>query len=296
MFSMERSQLSGWRLAMNFYVRRIFRIYPLSVLTVLAALALRLHPVALPHSASPDSLTVCANLLLIQNLVSTQSIVPVLWSLPFELQMYLLLPALYLWIRGRRVFWWALGAWTISVFAALAQPRIPQLQLLSILLFIPNFMPGIIAYVLPHSPRVRSLFWPPFLLALVGIYTLTSSASMGWFLCLVLGASLPFFAEMQNRAVRWLSNRIATYSYGIYLSHTFCIWIALDLLAAYSLWLRVPLLIVLLVGLPVLAYHLIEKPMIGAGHRLAQAWSVPKEMAQGQEKALALPPVAAQVS
>jgi peptidoglycan/LPS O-acetylase OafA/YrhL len=42
MYSMERSNLEGRRLADNFYIRRIFRIYPLSIFAVLAAVALHL--------------------------------------------------------------------------------------------------------------------------------------------------------------------------------------------------------------------------------------------------------------
>ena len=42
MYSMERSSLDGFPLALNFYIRRMFRIYPLSMLAVLTAVALHL--------------------------------------------------------------------------------------------------------------------------------------------------------------------------------------------------------------------------------------------------------------
>ena len=42
MYSMERSHLTGWPLLKNFITRRVFRIYPLSILAVLTALALHL--------------------------------------------------------------------------------------------------------------------------------------------------------------------------------------------------------------------------------------------------------------
>src|SRR5271168_3671117 len=43
MHSMRRSGLNGIDLAKEFYIRRFFRIYPLSIVTILAAVALHLH-------------------------------------------------------------------------------------------------------------------------------------------------------------------------------------------------------------------------------------------------------------
>lgn len=43
MYSMDRSGLTGPSLLKNFYIRRIFRIYPLSILTVLVAFLLHLR-------------------------------------------------------------------------------------------------------------------------------------------------------------------------------------------------------------------------------------------------------------
>ena len=59
---------------------------------------------------------------------------------------------------------------------------------------------------------------------------------------------------------------------------SFCIWIALGLLASHPLWLRIAVLIVLLVGLPVLLYHAIEKPMIELGIRIAARFTEPRAL------------------
>src|ERR1017187_9066946 len=40
MYSMRRSHLTGFALVKDFYIRRFFRIYPLSILAVLMAVAL----------------------------------------------------------------------------------------------------------------------------------------------------------------------------------------------------------------------------------------------------------------
>ncbi len=280
MYSMERSGLTGRRLFASFHIRRIFRIYPLSILAVAVALALHLtSDVNGIRGLSVASLggkrEIIANFLLIQNLAQVKSIINVLWSLPFELQMYLFLPFIFLWIRGRRRFWALIALWTASVLAALAQPHIPALGMLSILLFVPNFLPGVIAYSLPHVPRIKSHFWPVLILSLVAIFTLRPTLQVGWILCLALGLSIPWFAEIRTPWLRTVSNRIATYSYGIYLSHQFSIWFALGVLAPYSLWLRIPVLVSLLIALPVVLYHVIERPMIQVGIRLANRWSEP---------------------
>ena len=168
MYSMERSNLTGSRLFTNFHIRRIFRIYPLSLLTVASALALRLtSEVNGIHGLSVAPLggkrEIIANFLLIQNLAQVKSIVDVLWSLPYELQMYLLLPFLCLWVRGKQRFWTLMALWMLSVAGALVQPRIPWLAMLSILIFVPHFLAGVVAYSLPHVPRIKSYLWPVFI-------------------------------------------------------------------------------------------------------------------------------------
>ena len=278
MWSMQRSNLSGWSLLKNFHIRRIFRIYPLSILTVLLALMLHLNSgvngiAGLSYGSFPGKRVAIANLLLVQNLTASQSIVNVLWSLPFELQMYLFLPFLFLLIRNRRAFLPLLAVWSVAVVAGLFQIHTLHSKLLSILQFVPNFLPGVIAFALPHRPRLRSFLWPVAIFGIIGAYTLFPNDLMGWVLCLILGLSIPFFAGVSNAWVRWGSNRIATYSYGIYLSHQFCIWIAFGTLAAYSYWVRIPVLIALLFTIPVFLYHAIEKPMIQVGVRVANVVS-----------------------
>ena len=286
MYSMERSHLNGLPLAGNFYVRRLFRIYPLSVLAVLTAVALHLdsgvNGISGLSRAQPVALgRIISNLLLVQNLAKPGSIINVLWSLPLEVQMYVFLPFLFMWIRGKRTSVWRLCIlWVASVLLAIARTHLlvhagpgALVRRLSILEFVPNFLPGIIAYSLAHVPRIKSYLWPPFILLLVAAYSLRPGAAMGWTLCLLLGFAIPFFGEIRTGWLRAVSNRIATYSYGIYLSHQFCIWLVVDPLVSLPLWSRVLVLTGLLVGIPIVLYHCIEKPMIKVGADLAEKWS-----------------------
>jgi len=279
MHSMERGGLAGWRLFRNFYVRRAFRIYPLSILAVVIALALHLDSdvngaAGLSYGSFPGKLSAASHLLLVQNLTQVKSIVNVLWSLPFEVQMYIFLPFLFVWIRGKRMFWPLLGVWAASLVTASLQPHAALLSRASILVFVPNFLAGVIAFSLPRTPRLKSYAWPIFIFALITLFTVRPVRPMGWALCLVLGLSIPRFCELQTAWLRLISNRIATYSYGIYLSHQFCIWIAFGLLTPWSLWLRIPLFAVMLVALPIALYHAIEKPMIQLGIRQSSTGEV----------------------
>jgi len=282
MYSMERSNLSGTRLAENFYIRRIFRIYPLSILAVLAAVALHLDSgvngiQGLSHATTISSGRIVSNLLLVQSAIKPGSIVNVLWSLPYEVQMYIFLPFLFLWIRGKRSALRGLVLlWAVAVIVAIIHHPVATtfpFDRIGLVQYVPCFLPGVIAFVLPHAPRLKSFLWLPFILMLVCVFAIVPHIATGWILCLVLGFAIPFFGEIKTTWLRWTSHRIATYSYGIYLSHQFCIWLVADVLRAWPGWIRFPLLAILLIGIPVALYHAIEKPMIGIGMRVAERWS-----------------------
>ncbi len=69
------------------------------------------------------------------------------------------------------------------------------------------------------------------------------------------------------------SQFIAKYSYGIYLTHTFCIWLAFERL--HFLLPRMPQLVLfaaLVTGLPVPFYDFLEQPMVQMGKRVAKRY------------------------
>ncbi len=274
MYSMERSGLNGSSLLKDFYIRRVFRIYPLSILAVGVAVALHLDSdingtAGLSYGPLPGKIAIVSQVLLVQNLVHVKSIVNVLWSLPFEVQMYVFLPFLFVWVRRKRVFWALLVLWCASLLAAWAQMHVTALDRVFLLRFVPCFLPGVIAFSMSPTPRLRSYLWPIFVLGLVAAFTLNPVLPMGWVLCLVLGLLIPLFQEIQSKPIRVVSHRIAMYSYGIYISHQFCIWFAFGVLAEHPLWLRLEVISTSLVVVPILLYHGIEKPMIQLGIRLA---------------------------
>jgi peptidoglycan/LPS O-acetylase OafA/YrhL len=63
---------------------------------------------------------------------------------------------------------------------------------------------------------------------------------------------------------------IATYSYGIYLTHVAAIWVAFSRLGTTPPVVRWATFLALAAGLPFLAYHMIERPMIALGIRISE--------------------------
>jgi peptidoglycan/LPS O-acetylase OafA/YrhL len=270
MYSMERSALSGLALIKNFYVRRFFRIYPLSVLTVLAAVALHLHATGrgIDFGPRPGAFELISNLLLIQNLTYSPSVVGPLWTLPLEVQMYLLLPFLFLW--RKRSFLWLLLLWVVCGLLGHYPQVIPSLAWFTLLLYIPNFLPGVMAFTLPHRPLIPAYWWPPLIVSFSTAFALFPGRRSGGVLCLLLGVAIPLFKQMTFRPLRFVSNKIATYSYGIYLGHSFCIWFALTVFQSWILFL------IAIVFLPMALYHGLESPAIRLGTRLANKLSKPR--------------------
>ena len=271
MCSMQRSRLTGLALFKDFYIRRFFRIYPLSILAVLTAVALHLHAdgrgLSIGLRPSPGELV--SNLLLIQNLTNSNSIVGPLWSLPLEIQMYLFLPFIFLW--KKRSVGVLLLAWLVCGALGHFPQTVPALAWLTLLLYVPNFLPGIIAFTLPEKRILPSYLWPVFVLVLTALFFFFPSRRMGGIACLLLGFGIPLFKEITLRPLKFVANRLATYSFGIYLGHSFFIYWALTERSSWILfWL-------MWVIVPFALYHAFEHPAVEIGKRIAERLSLPQQ-------------------
>jgi peptidoglycan/LPS O-acetylase OafA/YrhL len=98
-------------------------------------------------------------------------------------------------------------------------------------------------------------------------------AGLGIIVTFALGGAIPFFARMRSPALRWTSKHVAKYSYGVYLFHTPCIWIAFGKLHRLGVIGSCLSLLVLVAITSIAAYHLIEDPLIRVGRRLASQLS-----------------------
>lgn len=286
MMSLERMESSNRPLFSGFYIRRFFRIYPLSMAVV--AIVVIFHLPRSPHVgwSDPGWSTILANFLLCTNLLHKANIVSVLWSLPLEVQMYVLLPFVFLigkkyGMRGIGVLW--LGA-VIATYTKL-----------NLTASIPCFMAGVISYFAGFGfvrRRLPFIGWALTIAAAAGIFLAFGSAfrsEVAWLICLIIGLGAPLFAELEFQPLRKMSAQIARYSYGIYLTHTYALWTAFIVMKNQPLVVRCVVLVALSLGLPVLFYWFLESPMIALGGRLANRLpaSTHSERARTQRTAVA---------
>jgi peptidoglycan/LPS O-acetylase OafA/YrhL len=265
MMSLERSaeRLQGTALTVDFYIRRFFRIYPLSVLCVVAAFVGLVPTRAEPWPWS----TFWSNLALTMNLTYSDDMWPVLWTLPLEVQMYLVLPALFLFLRGRALGW-AFAVWGAMLVVGVIQPHISGR--LSLGRFAPCFMAGVIAWRLSRTvrPRWSAVWWPVAFFASWAVWLVaerTTADYYRWAFCLVLGCLIPWFHEIRWAPIVVAARTVAKYSYGIYLSHAVIMSFAFKF-EGPARWL---VLVSLAVLVPVAMYHMVEEPMIRMGRRVA---------------------------
>ena len=286
MLSLERSEKGGGsHLFREFYIRRAFRIYPLSVVLVLATLIL--HVPAEP-GAQPAAVTAWAalsNLALVQDLTRARSVIGPLWSLPIEVQMYLLLPLLYLFSRRyamSRVVWLGAALAALGLAGEYAVPRVPGLWRLDIFRFTPCFIAGILAYSLSRRRRVAfpSWTWPLFVASVVSFYLLWQAVFpalpdrhrpyRGWVVCWLIGAFITRFGELTSPWLRSACHFVAKYSYGIYLGQVMALWIGFDLCARMLLGFRCLISLFALAVISLVAYHAVESPGMSLGKRVAR--------------------------
>jgi peptidoglycan/LPS O-acetylase OafA/YrhL len=270
---------AGKHFFVEFMVRRCFRIYPLSLTAIILILAFHLPQATVEPGRfvgfRPDGGDLLANLFLVQNLAHRVPLLGPLWSLPYELQMYLLLPPIFLFARGVRPIARVLAVWAIITGLALLvahyQPN-PNL-----LLFMPCFLPGVLAYLLQRrvSPRLPASLWPLFVAALSAIFLADGPGEhwiAKWTACLLLGLAIPMFVPISTRWLVITSHHVAKYSYGVYLTHFFAIWFSFEFLARRGTPQKIAVFLALAVGLPIFLYHAIEEPMIRVGKRAADRY------------------------
>lgn len=270
MSSLERQLKRGESLFRDFYIRRAFRIYPLSAFCVTVAFVLsRNYPIAQPHWTWS---TYVANLFLTQNLFYMSDMIAALWTLPLEVQMYLVLPVLFLLARSQSV--WALFAvWVIAVAVGIAEPHFTGR--LGVIEYAPCFVAGVIAWRLSRSVQtsIAGWLWPAAFAAISIIFIFASKSQTGehlfydrWAFCLALGITIPMFQELRLRPLNRISYVVAKYSYGIYLTH------GALLVLAFSLPVTLPVQLVVLaltmVIVPYALFHAIEEPLTEFGRRI----------------------------
>jgi len=284
MRSLERTTargLRGWVRARDFYARRAFRIYPLSITTVLAVVAFNLpsgHRDPILNPPTPSEIV--ANLLLLQNLFGAPSVMGPLWSLPLEIEMYVVLPILFVLVRragGRRLIAFTVAAVVLAGLYLVVSDLLPGLWRVSVFRYLPCFVAGVVAFRACQllRPRLPAWVWPVIVLlivignALIPLHVESAVYPRKWLLALIVAGFIPLVTELGPSLFTRTAHQVAKYSYGIYLSHIPALGLAVVFMRDELLWLRVVTGVVGLVVVPVFLYHVIEEPMIALGTRVA---------------------------
>jgi len=270
MWSLERNPHT-----LNFYLRRVFRIYPFAIIIVLATFLLgfppdhgsEIHYIPLVRGSLKGLI---ANLALMQNLHGGRSIAGVTWSLPIELDMYVFLPVLFAFTARENALWPLLLMWALII--AFLQRMFPVSDGNTFPVLIPDFLPGVIAYVgfRIRRPFVSASLLTPLLALLCLLVVLLPAYRIDWWTSLALGLTLPFFKQVRSGLVKEVSKNIAKYSYGIYLTHPLGIFFGIHLLAGHSVFVQIPVVLATTGLMSWLGYHLIEHRFIEIGKRLAE--------------------------
>jgi peptidoglycan/LPS O-acetylase OafA/YrhL len=279
LMSMQRTRSN--HLTLSFYIRRAFRIYPLCWTCIILVLATGLTDTAPDKMAQLGGGGVLVNLALVQNIIRYPNVEMPLWSLPWEIQMYLLLPAFYFLMKKHDQIFLPVAMWFAATVLAVAFCAFKVPRAFHGTIFPPMFLGGMIAYRLLGRvrERFRSFAWPVAILALMlarclllqGILIDTArNAAVNAVVCLILGLGIPYFGEVQAPWLRYISHQLAKYSYGIYLLHV----PSLALVFTYLRWLPLPFKIgafVAITGVASIAtFHLIEDPLIQVGRSIAR--------------------------
>ena len=74
---------------------------------------------------------------------------------------------------------------------------------------------------------------------------------------------------MPENLVTWLTQRIARYSYGIYLVHYLALWLGFVVCRSLNVGLQTAIFVAVLVPLPVILYHTVEAPLMAAGVKIS---------------------------
>jgi peptidoglycan/LPS O-acetylase OafA/YrhL len=259
-----------------FYIRRIFRIYPLAIAFVLFAVAARVPPLPMVDFVRPTPGLLFSNLFLVQNFIGKSSLLAPMWSLPYELQMYVALPALFLLCRPDQ-------RWSLVVLAVGLALVVLILRLntghAALLTYIPCFMAGVLCYAFGDlaTQRIRPAFWPIFVWLWFGSLAFLQSFAPGgtleliwnWIFCGLLGVAIGAFRDLPAGRIAAVCKWVARYSYGIYLAHVPALWLTFRVADIRNLVLGSLLSLALTLVISVVLYHLLEEPMIKFGQKIA---------------------------
>jgi len=257
-----------FELFFKFYIQRIFRIYPLSIFAVLIFFTISYH--FLNSFNLKDFLS---NIFLIQNITQSSSNPPVLWSLPYEVQMYLFLPLIFFFTRNNIKKIITLYIFTI-IIVLIFKNFDKNKSYYDLIHFFPCFLTGVISYALfrKNYKKISITYLITYLLISIILFPFLftkniSKNLLSTIFCLPLSILISFTQEIRFKIINSITKNIAKYSYCIYLFHLLAIKIFIDW--QIKNWFKIPIIITAMVVFCYIIYNLIEKPGIKLGKKLS---------------------------
>lgn len=274
MYSLERMSESGNRVSLRFYIRRFFRVYPLSVFTVAMAAILHIPNWPRPDADAITPRIVVANLFLVQNLIGKVSVIGPLWSLAYEVQMYVVLPVLFFVAVKKRSFLYIGGL--LVLFCCVGVGLSFTVGHLNMAAYVPDFLCGVLCYTLRDRIRtvIPAALWSPFVVLLVVGFCFLNINNIGpvywtaWIFCIALGLGINLFHDSENRAVNAVAGKVAEYSYGMYLFHVPVLYLVFMVMDVQSAAVGALLVVAITTAASAVTYRLLEAPFIAIGKSL----------------------------
>ena len=283
----------------EFYLRRILRIWPLYFFALLIGILLAQID---PQQHFPVRY-VFAFVFLLGNWLTTLggfpgSVMNPLWSVSLEEQFYLAWPAVLSHLRLRKVLLVSLGMVIVAQLARLAFlkfGRHPEVALATNTLApLDPLAVGAATAILLHRKEFQQKNFTPTVLqrlacAAAGtivwviaghFYALTQAFMIVGFPAIAVGAWLIFISVFQSSAAPFWLSYLGKISYGLYVFHSLCLYLAAHLLGGYPgnarqfviFWF---LGLALTVAFAALSYKFLESPFLRLKERFAYITSRP---------------------
>jgi peptidoglycan/LPS O-acetylase OafA/YrhL len=274
MLSLDRQNLSKNKIYYKFYIQRVFRIYPISIIVV----ALSFFIIYYKNLTAFDSKLFWSNIFLIQNLVyyeelpGVKSMPGIIWTLCYEVQMYVFLPFLFLLTKKKNCKKLMILLFIFCVIFILINKYF-NTPLFNITKYFPCFISGIFGYIYfkENTKKISPVYLIGYLFLSIIFYPMLVAKNipenfLGVILCSILGLLIPMTKEISFKLVNNFSKEIAKYSYTIYLFHGFVINIFIDLQVFYLI--KFSLIILTLCFVCYVVYIFVENPMIKLGKKI----------------------------
>jgi peptidoglycan/LPS O-acetylase OafA/YrhL len=255
---------------LKFYIQRLFRIFPLSVLIVTVLILINYYL----NNHNYNYSIIISNILLIQNITKTISLPEPLWSLPYELQFYIFLPFIFFFIKKKNIqFNGILMIWISIIILIFILYFFNQNY--HYIKFWPCFFSGIISYVLWNNKKNISFNYLLFyLLFVIIIYPILTTLGLkqtiaAWPICLCLGIIIANCKPITNEIIKKFSRILAKYSYSVYLIHQPIIDFSVKKILFFeNIYISIIIAFIFTALISFILYNLIEKKFVNIGKKI----------------------------